>query len=70
MNDPKRISRRGLLAGGGGLAAAAADQQPRLGYASAVAVFFGLAVLVLTLVQAWGVRKVTSARRDLDGARR
>jgi ABC-type sugar transport system permease subunit len=48
----------------------AADQQPRLGYASAVAVFFGLTVLVLTLVQAWGVRKVTSARRDLSGARR
>ncbi|MFC7406402.1 carbohydrate ABC transporter permease [Georgenia alba] len=36
--------------------------EPRLGYASAAAVIFGLAVLVFTLLQAWGVKKVAQMR--------
>ncbi|HEY8457723.1 MAG TPA: sugar ABC transporter permease [Actinopolymorphaceae bacterium] len=47
----------------------AAEYQPRLGYASAVAVFFGLAVLVLTLAQAWGVRRAATSQRELRGGR-
>lgn len=46
----------------------AADSTPRLGYASAVAVFFGLTVLVLTLVQAWGIRRAGALKRDIGGA--
>jgi ABC-type sugar transport system permease subunit len=40
----------------------AAEHQPRLGYASAVAVVFGVTVLVLTLVQAWGLRRTRALR--------
>lgn len=47
----------------------ASDRQPQLGYASAVAVVFGIAVLVLTLAQAWGVRRAANMRRDMRGAR-
>jgi ABC-type sugar transport system permease subunit len=47
----------------------AAESRPRLGYASAVAVFFGLTVLLLTLAQAWGVRRAQNVRRDLGGTR-
>lgn len=42
----------------------ATDKTPRLGYASAVAVFFGVAVLVLAVLQAWGVRKAAALRQD------
>jgi ABC-type sugar transport system permease subunit len=45
----------------------AAEHQPRLGYASAVAVFFGLTVLVLTLAQAWGARRAAATSRELKG---
>lgn len=45
----------------------AADSRPRLGYASAVAVFFGITVLVLTLAQAWGLRRAQAVRRDVGG---
>jgi multiple sugar transport system permease protein len=37
---------------------------PRLGYASAAAVFFGLATLVLALGQAWGLRHAQQMRRS------
>ena len=40
-----------------------ASSVPRLGYASAIAVLFGLATLVLALVQLVGVRYVRRARR-------
>lgn len=46
----------------------AADRQPRLGYASAVAVFFGITVLLLTLLQAWAVRQAALRRSDTKGA--
>lgn len=46
----------------------ASDSQPRLGYASAVAVFFGITVLILTLAQAWAVRKAATRRQDTKGA--
>lgn len=42
----------------------ASNKVPRLGYASAVAVFFGVAVLALTVLQAWGVRKAAGTRQD------
>lgn len=42
----------------------ATGKTPRLGYASAVAVFFGVAVLLLTLLQAWGVRRAAAVRQD------
>lgn len=45
----------------------AAEHQPRLGYASAVAVFFGITVLALTLIQAWGLRRTQAARRQSGG---
>lgn len=38
---------------------------PRLGFASAVAVLFGLTVLALTLAQAWGVRRAVALGREL-----
>jgi ABC-type sugar transport system permease subunit len=47
----------------------AAEHQPRLGYASAVAVFFGVTVLALTLAQAWGVRRAAATQRDLRSER-
>lgn len=40
---------------------------PRLGYASAAGVFFGIAVMVLALLQAWGVRRLRDFRADLRG---
>lgn len=48
----------------------ASDAQPRLGYASAVAVFFGVTVLALTLAQAWGARRAHAAREELKGGAR
>ena len=42
----------------------ATNKTPRLGYASAVAVFFGVAVLVLATLQAWGVRRAAAMRQD------
>jgi ABC-type sugar transport system permease subunit len=48
----------------------AAEHQPRLGYASAVAVFFGVTVLVLTLAQAWGLRRTAATQRELRSERR
>lgn len=38
---------------------------PRLGYASAAALFFGLTVLVLSLLQGIGLKKVNDARNQL-----
>jgi len=42
-----------------------AGQIPRLGYASAAAVFFGITVLGLSLLQGWGLRKANAARSQL-----
>jgi ABC-type sugar transport system permease subunit len=47
------------------LAFAAEGGQPRLGYASAVAVFFGLTVMLFAVGQAWGARKAAAVRREL-----
>jgi multiple sugar transport system permease protein len=38
---------------------------PRLGYASAAALFFGLTVLVLSLLQGWGLKKANDARSQM-----
>lgn len=38
---------------------------PRLGYASAAAVFFGVTVLALSLLQGWGLKKANTARAQL-----
>ena len=38
---------------------------PQLGYASAAAVFFGLTVIVFTVLQAWSARKAHSLRLEL-----
>jgi multiple sugar transport system permease protein len=38
---------------------------PRLGYASAAAVFFGVTVLALSLMQGWGLKKANAARAQL-----
>ncbi|MGH3729742.1 MAG: carbohydrate ABC transporter permease [Micromonosporaceae bacterium] len=43
----------------------ASDTKPQLGYASAVAVFFGVTVLVLTLAQAWGLRRANASKRAM-----
>lgn len=48
----------------------AADFTPRLGYASAVAVFFGITVLIFTLAQVWGVRRAGAMQSDVKGVRR
>lgn len=40
-------------------------QIPRLGYASAAAVFFGVTVLALSLLQGWGLRKANAARAQM-----
>lgn len=48
----------------------AAERQPRLGYASAVAVFFGITVLLLTLSQVWGLRRANAARQATRGGSR
>lgn len=45
----------------------ASDGLPRLGYASAVAVVFGVLTLIFALLQAWGARKATAARREIEG---
>jgi multiple sugar transport system permease protein len=45
------------------------DTQPRFGYASAVAVFFGLTVLLFTVAQGLGVRRANAVRSQLrEGA--
>lgn len=41
---------------------------PRLGYASAAGCFFGVATLLLALVQGWAIRKVALLRRQLKKA--
>jgi ABC-type sugar transport system permease subunit len=38
---------------------------PRLGYASAAALFFGLTVLGLSLLQGWGLKKANDARSQM-----
>jgi multiple sugar transport system permease protein len=38
---------------------------PRLGYASAAALFFGLTVLILSLLQGWGLKKANDARAQM-----
>jgi ABC-type sugar transport system permease subunit len=38
---------------------------PRLGYASAAAIFFGVTVLALSLLQGWGLRKANAARSQM-----
>lgn len=38
---------------------------PRLGFASAAALFFGITVIGLSLVQGWGLRKAAAARNQL-----
>jgi ABC-type sugar transport system permease subunit len=45
----------------------AATGRPRLGYASAVAVFFGVTVLLFVIGQGWGLRKINALR---SGSRR
>jgi len=40
---------------------------PRLGFASAAGVFFGIAVMVVALVQGWALRRANAVRRDLTG---
>jgi multiple sugar transport system permease protein len=42
-----------------------AGEIPRLGYASAAAVFFGVTVLGLSLMQGWGLKKANAARAQL-----
>jgi multiple sugar transport system permease protein len=39
---------------------------PRLGYASAAGVFFGVTVMILALLQAWGIRRLRDFRADLQ----
>ncbi len=38
---------------------------PRLGYASAAALFFGVTVLLLSLLQGWGLKKANDARGQM-----
>ncbi len=42
-----------------------AGEIPRLGYASAAAVFFGVTVLTLSLLQGWGLKKANAARAQM-----
>lgn len=51
------IYRNAFSVQGGGL--------PRLGFASAAGVFFGLAVMLIALGQGWALRRAGAARRDL-----
>jgi ABC-type sugar transport system permease subunit len=37
---------------------------PRLGYASAAAVFFGLTTFFIAIIQGWGLRKANATRKD------
>ena len=39
---------------------------PRLGYASAAAVFFGLTTLGIALLQGWGLRRANASRREMN----
>lgn len=41
---------------------------PRLGYASAAALFFGITVLGLSLLQAWGLKKANDARQSMKAS--
>lgn len=43
---------------------------PRLGFASAAGVLFGVAVLVIALGQGWAGRRITLMRRDVTGEER
>lgn len=43
---------------------------PRLGLASAAGVFFGVAVMIIALLQGWAGRRVGQLRRDLGQGRR
>lgn len=49
------------------LAFAPLDAMPRFGYASAVAVVFGVSILVVALAQVWGVRRMRASRQALTG---
>lgn len=40
-------------------------QLPRLGYASAAAIFFGVTVLAISLLQGWGLKKANTARSQM-----
>lgn len=42
-----------------------AGEIPRLGYASAAAVFFGVTVLLLSVFQGWGLKKASAARAQM-----
>jgi ABC-type sugar transport system permease subunit len=42
---------------------------PRLGYASAAGVLFGLTVMLVALTQAWALRWARRARADADEGR-
>lgn len=44
----------------------ASQGEPRLGYASAVAVVFGVMTLAFALMQAWGARKANATRREIE----
>jgi multiple sugar transport system permease protein len=44
-----------------------AGQLPRLGYASAAAIFFGVTVLTISLLQGWGLKKANAARAQMKG---
>jgi multiple sugar transport system permease protein len=41
---------------------------PRLGYASAAALFFGVTVVALSLLQGWGLKKANDARNQMKQA--
>jgi multiple sugar transport system permease protein len=41
---------------------------PRLGYASAAALFFGMTVLGLSLLQGWGLKKANDARAQMKSS--
>lgn len=47
----------------------APEHTPRLGYASAVAVFFGITVLIFTLGQAWAVKRAGAMQSDVKGVK-
>lgn len=48
---------------------AQASSMPRLGYASAAGVFFGVTVFALVLLQIWAARHANAMRRELGGER-
>lgn len=47
----------------------ASGNTPRLGYASAVAVFFGVTVLIFTLIQVWGLRRASAMQHEARQSR-